>query len=917
MRGPSTPGIRHLTRVLCGRGPAVHAGSVHVGPRDTGRLMTRLAEERRVLLLTGGPGVGKSTTLDALAASLALLPEAPRVFRTVADDTTRRRPFELVAALAGLEPEYPPPADQAERVVDGVERLCGAGPVVLVADDVHQADPDSLKVLLDLASATAVLPLTLLLAARPLPVREQLAALAARPGVVAAEVTGLDDAELGALVVDRFGAPPGRALRELLAGTGGNPFHAGALLDDLHRRGRLAQHGAELEVTDSAHNGVPDSVRSAARAHLAVVEARTRELLQVLAVWGCPVSVARLAETSAVSPVALLGPVQAAVAAGLARWTTDGELLEFRHDLYREVVYADLDPPLRRVLHDACAAVLRAEGRTGTEVLHHEAGTAGPVAATRALQVVRDDLGEAPAQAADLLAEALASSAAEADVVAVARAQALAAAGDMRQAERVARERIAATADPAAAAALTRILLHVLTNAADVAGALAVLDRAERMPLTTPQRQGLARARHFVDALAGRGRPDPRPPGPELSATTVALHAFVQCRSQDALRLAEEEAARDTDGTPDFTSPWHTPRSGPIWPSVFAATAEGLDAARQRSLAARRLAQHRGQTWLGPGLLSATAAIDQQAGRWDDALAEAEAGIEAAAASGSGWISTTVAVVATIRVQRGALDAAEAELARWKVRGLPEQAGLPRVALAEMLLAEARGDLEAAAAAGLRSWESTLGGGRTFWALLAGVDTARVAERAGRGELVARVAADAAALDVTQVPGLAPAVDLVAAMADRDADRAAAAAAAFSLRGNVVGELWGWEEAAVAAASRGRADRARTCAARCTELAGALGAVTVARRVAARLRAHDVRLRAPQRAARPTSGWGSLTPTELTVAELVGKGLTSPQIAARLYLSPRTVQTHISHSLRKLDLRTRSELAATVTRHQR
>ena len=233
-----------------------------------------------------------------------------------------------------------------------------------------------------------------------------------------------------------------------------------------------------------------------------------------------------------------------------------------------------------------------------------------------------------------------------------------------------------------------------------------------------------------------------------------------------------------------------------------------------------------------------------------------------------------------------------------------------------MLLAEARGTLDVAAAIGLRCWDVTLRGGRTIWALMAGVDTARVAEQAGRGDLVRRIAVETAALDVTQAPGLAPGADLVAAMAARDPDRAAAAAAAYSLRGNVVGEICGWEEAAAAAAFHGRVDQARSCAARCAELADTLGAVTVSRRVAARLRAHDIRLRAPQRAARPTSGWGSLTPTELTVAELVGKGLTSPQIAAQLYLSPRTVQTHISHSLRKLDLRTRSELAAMVTRHQ-
>jgi uncharacterized protein YPO0396 len=71
-----------------------------VGPRDIGRLGA-LLDGTPVLLLTGGPGVGKSTTLDALAALLTLRPDAPRLFRTAADDTTRRRPFGLVAALVG------------------------------------------------------------------------------------------------------------------------------------------------------------------------------------------------------------------------------------------------------------------------------------------------------------------------------------------------------------------------------------------------------------------------------------------------------------------------------------------------------------------------------------------------------------------------------------------------------------------------------------------------------------------------------------------------------------------------------------------------------------------------------------------------------------------------------------------------
>jgi DNA-binding CsgD family transcriptional regulator len=182
--------------------------------------------------------------------------------------------------------------------------------------------------------------------------------------------------------------------------------------------------------------------------------------------------------------------------------------------------------------------------------------------------------------------------------------------------------------------------------------------------------------------------------------------------------------------------------------------------------------------------------------------------------------------------------------------------------------------------------------------------------------LFARVVGDTAQVPTDEAAVLAPVPDLVRAMAERDPDRAMAAATAHRNRGYVTGELGGWEEAAVAAAARGDDALARTCAARCTALATTLGASGVTRRLTARLRAHDVRLGVSGARRRPATGWQSLTPTELQVAELVGQGLTSPQIASRLYVSPRTVQTHISHSLRKLNLRSRVELATTVARYR-
>ncbi len=66
---------------------------------------------------------------------------------------------------------------------------------------------------------------------------------------------------------------------------------------------------------------------------------------------------------------------------------------------------------------------------------------------------------------------------------------------------------------------------------------------------------------------------------------------------------------------------------------------------------------------------------------------------------------------------------------------------------------------------------------------------------------------------------------------------------------------------------------------------------------------------------RPASGWESLTPAELDVVRLVTEGLPSKDIAARLFISPRTVQSHLTHVYAKLGVSSRVQLVQEAARH--
>jgi DNA-binding NarL/FixJ family response regulator len=91
------------------------------------------------------------------------------------------------------------------------------------------------------------------------------------------------------------------------------------------------------------------------------------------------------------------------------------------------------------------------------------------------------------------------------------------------------------------------------------------------------------------------------------------------------------------------------------------------------------------------------------------------------------------------------------------------------------------------------------------------------------------------------------------------------------------------------------------------QMADAMGVVPLAEEARQELRATGAR---PRRAA--FSGVDALTPAERRVAQLAARGLTSPQIAQELFVTTKTIQSHLASAYRKLDISSRLQLASAL-----
>ncbi len=329
-------------------------------------------------------------------------------------------------------------------------------------------------------------------------------------------------------------------------------------------------------------------------------------------------------------------------------------------------------------------------------------------------------------------------------------------------------------------------------------------------------------------------------------------------------------------------------------------------AAQFGEVAAEAEAAH-DEIWRVTNLAGQSGALARQ-GEAAAARAAAEAILEGGAGLGGRW--ATYGHVASGFAALAAGDFAAAHEAREAALQCPivvsgGSAALQRIWNAEAALADR--DLAAA-----RRWVDEAVSTTTGWWLMSALSTrARVAIAQGELEQAECDAHDAlaCAAELEAYLGISDILECLAALAGdagshREAARLFGAAGVIRQRiGEVRFKVWdAGYEASAAAVRDALGDKD-------FDAAWAEGAALSTDEAIAYAR------RGRGQRKRPTSGWASLTPTERDVVRLVSDGLANNDIATRLFVSPRTVQTHLTHVYTKLGLTSRVQLAQEAARH--
>jgi len=899
------------------------------------------------VLIEGEPGIGKSTLVraavagapevgcqvfwgagDELGQALPLLPflDALRV-RDPAGNPRRNTIVRLLRGEVSTDRGTDVPAVLAEQLLALVAEECAVRPTILVIDDLQWADPASVTLWGRLARSAPRMPLLLVGMMRPVPQREDIIALRRGAGDAdRLQLAGLAAAAVADLVAALAGGRPDGNLLRLADGAAGNPLYVTELVAALARGSRLTI--TEAGSAELAGGSAPGSLSAAIADRLGFAAGPVREVLQAAALLGVDFAVHDLAIVLHRGVPDLIPAVEEARAAGVLAESGDG--LGFRHPLIRAALYDEMPASVRSAWHRDAGRALAEAGapadRVARQMLRAVGEGGGPAELVDEwmldwLARSADPLvSQAPGVAAELLSQAVASSPAASarhGWLASRLADALYRTGDMVAAEQVANRALEHAAEPDLLVDLHWTLAQCRIRAGESAESLATLDRALASPGIS------ARHRARLLALAARtylniGEVEKAGPVAD-SALAVASAAGDNWAMGWALTVLAGAAVLQghvTDALPLYDQALDVTQSDPaltdlrlllqINKAVNLGYLDRYDEALALAGQARHLADQVGTAIRLAQVHCALGQLLFQTGRWDDALAEAEVVHEDLKAPDAACCDLGIAAV--ISFHRGETGAARRHLAAAAphARRIGHRLVAP-LALARSLDREQDGALPEALATLTDAFDGN-DDVEDIEDLLA--DGVRLATETGDLATAQTLAGRADALGAeSEIPHRQANALYCRGLLDHDAPRLLAAAERYDEAGRPLLTAKALEASAGHFVDADDRDRARAAFTRAVEVYTSLGAAADVARLQATFRAHGIRRGPHAKHRRAHSGWDSLTATEIKIAAFVEEGLSNPEIAARLLLSRRTVATHVSHILKKLDVHSRIDIA--------
>ncbi len=885
------------------------------------------------LFVAGEAGLGKTTVLEH-AATIARGRFKTGIGR--ADVAEAALPFGLISqALEALldgpawltDPadrgSAPAPADYFYAVLARL-RVAAAEPLFLALDDAHWADPDSLTLLRLICRRIAAMPVAVLVTARPWPPEALRAGeeLAARQLAAVQHLAPLSQEAARTILSQQAGpADPGTGeLERAAALCAGNPL----LLDYVAAAIRAGQGIPERQSPAGT-----SWARRLLLSHLAGLSGPAQRYLRAAAVLGRRFRPEVAAQVAGLAAADAAAAQEALAAAGLGRDAGEG-WAEFSHELVRQAVY-ELAAPVRAQLHEAAFRVLAARGvnpaeaaghavaarlagdrealdvvaRAGREALH--AGALG--AARRHLQAAVDLAGPpAPAELVFDLGRALIAGGDHA-------------AGVARYEELLARAGLPGETRLAILGQLSQARMY----AGRIAEAEAAMEEAQR--LAGPGRRDLT-AGAMVDhaaqvmvtygwiragPLAVRARELAVEASAPVRAAAAAVWAVGTYFSGDPAGLEVAEAAARSAAT----APSWRPAGTPWWDPVahyasLALSAERFGDARRLLDSILEAAERRSDPMAVAQALLYRTTLRWRLGQLDEGLALSARLLEAADLVPV-MTPNAAAGRALILLDLGRLDEAEDWCARADEAAAGRGDSLGYAVMASHLprgtLALRRGDLDGACATFTALWEiadalEVRDPGTVPWAADALAAYLACGREADAGRLIDWLAPAAGALPARWAKVVVAAGR--AALAERNGDPETARrryAEALALQEEMPIQLARAQVLTDYGAflyRQGDARQARQALAEALRLAESCGAGW-----------HAERARVEWRRAGGRTGTtppGQLTPQEAAVARLARAGKTNREIAAQLYLTVNTVETHLRHVYQKLGIHRRVEL---------